>query len=286
MIMNRFVVLLAFASVICSCSDDDDAGVTIEPARPLSEVLVEDEAEIQEYLSTHYYNYEEFDNPTDDFDYKIDLMEIPEGDTTNIRPLSEFVETIEVDVPSSHFFIEGEDETVAHKLYYVIAREGKGETLTVADSAFARYEGQLLSGDIFDNSRENSPQWFNLPTLQTPATSTFSGTPARGFAEGMKLFKGGLPPVDNSDGTYDVEDYGVGFVIFPSGLGYYNSTQSIIEAYSPMIFKMYLLAVENETDHDGDGKLSIDEDTNGDGYLYNDDADEDGLVDYLDSDTN
>ena len=283
MIMNRFVVLLAFVSVIWSCSDDDDASVSIEPPRPLSEVLVQDEAEIQEYLSTHYYNYEEFETPSDDFDYKIDLMEIPEGDTTNIKPLSEFVETIEVDVPSSHLAIDDEDQTVTHNLYYIIAREGTGESLSVADSAFVQYKGQLLSGDVFDDNRENFPTWFNLANFHTPFA--IGNLSARGFGEGAALLKTGDEPILEDDGTYTVDNYGIGLFIFPSGLGYYNNASSIITSYSPMVFTIEMIAAK-ETDHDGDGKLSIDEDTNGDGYLYNDDADEDGLVDYLDSDTN
>lgn len=285
MIVNRFVVLLVFVGVLSSCSEDDN-GITIEPARALSEVLAEDEAEIQEYLSTHYYNYEEFQDPSEDFDFKIEVKEIPDDDTTGIKPLAEFVETLEIDVPSSHFLIEEKEETVTHKLYYIIARQGVGDAISVADSAFVRYQGQLLSGDIFDDSRVNSPIWFDLPSLQAAATSIYSGTPARGFAEGVSVLKGGSEPVDNGDGTFTVEDYGVGLFIFPSGLGYYNSAQSIIDAYSPMVFAIDLLAVKDETDHDGDGTLTIDEDTNGDGYFYNDDADDDGLVDYLDEDSN
>ncbi|MAU72340.1 MAG: hypothetical protein CML04_09610 [Pseudozobellia sp.] len=285
MIVNRIIVLLGFVGILCSCNNDDDNTQSVEPPRPLSEVLAEDEAEIQEYLKTHYYNYEDFESPSEDFDYKIVLKEIPEDDTTNIRPLSEFIETLEVKVPSSFFLIEGEEETVVHNLYYVIARQGIGDALTVADSAYVSYQGQLLSGDIFDNSRVNSPLWFDLANLQVPSSSILTGTAARGFGEAASLLKGGGEPILNEDGTYSVDNYGVGFFIFPSGLGYYNIARSVIPSYSPMIFTMDMIAVK-ETDHDGDGTPSMDEDSNGDGYLYNDDTDGDGLPDYLDADTN
>ncbi|MGB6151772.1 MAG: peptidylprolyl isomerase, partial [Pricia sp.] len=231
------------------------------------------------------YNYEEFQNPSDDFDYKIKLMEIPAGNT-DITPLIDSIQTVEVQVPSSHFLIESSDETtVTHKLYYLTARQGSGENLTVADSAFVQYKGSLLSGEVFDQNNISSPVWFDLARLQAPATSLISGTPARGFSAGIPNFRAGSDAIINDDGTYTVEDYGVGLILFPSGLGYYNLASGSIPAYSPLIFTIDLFAV-NQTDHDGDGKVSIEEDTNGDGYLFNDDGDSDGVPDYLDPDTN
>ncbi|CAM3568859.1 FKBP-type peptidyl-prolyl cis-trans isomerase [Zobellia roscoffensis] len=283
MIMNRVVALLALVVVLYSCNNDD-GGATIEPAKPLAEILVDDEAEIQEYLKTHYYNYEEFQSPTEDFDYKIDVMEIGEGDTDKI-PLIDQMTPIEVDVPSSHYFIDGPETTVTHTLYFLEVREGVGDALSVADSAFVRYSGNLIDGTIFDDGSVDDPVWFDLASLQAPATSTFSGTPARGFSEGASLLKGGAPAVINEDGTYSVDDYGIGMFIFPSGLGYYNLTSGVIPAYTPLIFKLDMLATK-QTDHDSDGTPSIEEDTNNDGYLFNDDADEDGTPDYLDSDSN
>jgi len=278
--LNRIVALLALVVVLGSCNNDD-GGTTIEPPQPLSGILAEDEAEIQEYLKTHYYNYEEFENPSEDFDYKIEVMEIGEGDADKRTLLVDAV-PVQVDVPSSHFLISGEEETVTHTMYFLNARPGVGETLTVADSAFVRYSGNLIDGTVFDDSNEDNPIWFDLAILQAPSTSTFTGTAARGFSEGASLLKGGAPAVINDDGTYSVDGYGVGMFIFPSGLGYYNIERTSIPAYSPLIFKMDMYAV-NQTDHDGDGIPSIEEDTNGDGYLFNDDADEDGLPDYLDA---
>ena len=53
-----------------------------------------------------------------------------------------------IPVSSATFNLE-EDVTVDHTLYYFAAREGIGESPTVADSTFSSYEGQLLSGDDF-----------------------------------------------------------------------------------------------------------------------------------------
>ncbi|MUH37451.1 peptidylprolyl isomerase [Zobellia amurskyensis] len=281
--LNRIVALSALVVVLWSCNNDD-GGATIEPPRPLSEVLVEDETEIQEYLKTHYYNYAEFESPAEDFDFKIEIKEIGEGDTDK-TPLVDQVVPIEINVPSTHFLISGEETTTKHTLYYLEAREGVGEALSVADSAFVRYSGNLIDGTVFDDSNENDPLWFDLASLQAPATSTITGTAARGFSEGASLLKGGAPAEINDDGTYSVKGYGVGMIIFPSGLGYFNIARGSIPAYSPLIFKIDMFAV-NQADHDGDGIPSIEEDTNQDGYLFNDDADQDGNPDYLDSDTN
>ncbi len=67
----------------------------------------------------------------------------------------------------------------------------------------------------------------------------------------------------------------------PSGLGYFNSARGAIPSYSPLIFKIDLYLVK-QTDHDGDGILSVDEfDRDGDGIA--DDTDQDGIPDYLDA---
>lgn len=282
MIMSRITAFFILGFLIVSCNKDEEGAPPPTPPRPLAEVAAEDEAKIQEYLRTHFYNYQEFDSVPENFDFKIKIQKIPDGNTS-LKPLSDYVDSIIVEVPPSYFLLEDE-KSVPHTLYYLKAREGVGEGLTVADSAFVRYEGRLLNGTVFDGSNTESPVWFDLPSLQQPSSPRNPGTAARGFAEGIPNFRAGSAPVVNDDGTFSVNGYGVGLIIFPSGLGYYNIARGSIPAYSPMIFKIDLYAV-NEADHDRDGTISIEEDANGDGYLYNDDTDGDGIPDYLDPDT-
>ena len=91
--------------------------------------------------------------------------------------------------------------------------------------------------------------------------------------------------VENEDGTFTISDPGVGMVIMPSGLAYYNSTPSVlIPTYSPLVFTLELGVFVKDTDYDGDGVPSIMEDLNNDGNLNNDDTDGDGLPDHQDSD--
>jgi len=275
---NLFLLVLVLALALSCKKDDDNLDVEVVPPQTLSETVVENDAEIIEYLQTHFYNYEEFDNPPADFDFKIKLDTIA-GDNADKDALMDAVSVKEIKVSSNRFSGIEEENDIVHKMYYLIPRQGVAENPTVADSTFVRYEGSLLDGSIFDGSTQ-SPIWFDLASIQ--------GGGARGFAEGASFIKSGGEIVVNQDGTFTVEDYGVGLVIFPSGLGYFNTSQSNIPAYSPLIFKIDMF-VMNDSDHDGDGILSIDEDLDGDGYLFNDNTDEDSettilFPNYLDSD--
>ena len=257
MIRNRFIILLAAVAVFWSCNNDDDNNVTIEPPRPLDEVLGEDEDEIQEYLNTHYYNYAEFENPPADFDYKIVLKEIPEGDTTGIIPLKDQVSSKTVQVDG----IAEDEASLSHTYYYLEAREGVGGMPTVADSVFIKYQGSLLDGTEFDSTSNFS--WQYLPNF------------LRGYALGATEFKVGGEIVVAEDGTFEIKDTGVGMVIMPSALGYYNSAVGSIPSYSPLIFRLELGSYVEDTDYDGDGIPSLLEDLNGDGNLNNDNTDGD-----------
>lgn len=259
----KFIFLLAFLLLITACKKDDDQDIEVVPPRSLIEVSAEDEAKIQAYLQTHCYNYEEFENPPAGFDFKIRLDTLA-GANAGKTPLSEQVSFKSVTVSSDEFALS-QEETASLKLYYLVAREGVGAHPTVADSTYVRYKGTLLNGTEFDGS-VNIPTWFDLAGIQGPLQG------ARGFSEGIPFLKAGGMAVENPDGTFTVEDYGIGMIIMPSGLGFFNSSQSVIPAYSPLIFTIDLFT-QKTTDHDGDGIPSIMEDLDGDGYLYNDNTD-------------
>ena len=254
--------------MIWSCKKDDGPDVDIVLPKTLAEVIGEDDVKITQYLQTHFYNYEEFANPPADFDYRIKLDTIA-GDNADKTPLIEMdsLKMKTIKRSSSHFGINTDEEDIDHKFYYISARDGnENKPVTVADSTYVRYEGSLLNGEVFDGSI-TIPIWFDLARIQGPLQG------ARGFTEGIANFKAGGAAIINDDGTFFVDDYGVGLIIFPSGLGYFNSPPGGIPIYSPLIFKVDVFAV-NETDHDRDGIPSINEDLNNDGYLYNDNTDE------------
>ncbi len=259
----RWAIPGAAFLMMLSCGSDDSIDVEVVPPRALSEVAAEDDAEIREYLQTHFYNYEDFENPPMGFDYKI-VIDTIAGDNSGKTPLINQVQSAQISVSNDEFDLS-EEETFLHTYYYLIAREGINESPTIADSVLVRYKGSLLSGFDFDGSFVN-PVWFDLAQIQGP------GAGARGFTEALPNFKRGGAVIDNGDGTVTVEGFGVGAMFLPSGLGFYNIIQAEIPAYSPLVFTVDLFTLE-ETDHDGDGIPSILEDVNGDGYLYNDNTD-------------
>jgi FKBP-type peptidyl-prolyl cis-trans isomerase len=260
--IKRFLLLALIFLSIWSCKKDDGDDIVVVPPKNLVDVLPEDEANIKKFLETHFYNYEDFEEPTEEgFDYKIKIDTIA-GENANKKSLMSQMTPKKVSVSANRFGSEGEG-MVDHTYYYLVVREGVGEVVNVADSVYVRYEGSLLNGTTFDTA-EKTPIWFDLANIQANG--------ARGFGEGASNLKAGGEPIVNEDGTFSVEGYGIGLVVFPSGLGYYNAAKPTIPAYSPLLFKIEVFAV-NQTDHDGDGIPSYMEDLNNNGYLFDDNTD-------------
>lgn len=279
---NIGVFAIVFITV-WSCKKDDDPVGEIIPPRSIIEVAAEDDAEIREFLSTHFFNYEDFQNPPEGFDFKIqfDTIAGENANKTSILnsgslPGIEFGSEI-ITVASAGFGISDE-EVAEHTFYYLIVRQGTSEnTPTIGDNVVLRYEGSLLDGTLFDAS-SNQPITFNL-----------SGV-VQGFGNGVEYFKSGTDLIVNGDGTVSYSDYGIGAIFIPSGLAYFNrGSGSSIPAYTPLIFKVDIFAFEEDTDFDGDGIPSILEDIDGDGNLNNDNTDGDTefnvfLANYNDTD--
>lgn len=266
MYLKRAVIIIALTILCWSCKNDDNGGVVEVPPRLLSEVSVENDMVIREFLQTHFYNYEEFENPESDFDFKI-VFDTLAGDNAGKIPLIDQVDSEVIQVSSSFFGLSAGEIDVNHTLYYFIAREGIGENPTVADSTFVQYEGTLLDGRLFDGVTSTGT-WFDLPGTRTPNNPGL----LVGVINGIVQFKSGGEITDNGDGTFGVDGFGVGAIFMPSGLGYFQNQQSNIPPYSPLIFKINLL-ITNEADHDRDGIPSIMEDLDGDGNVKNDNTD-------------
>lgn len=256
-------LLIAGLIILSSCRKDDDPIGEVVPPRLLSEVVIEDDAEIIEFLKTHFYNKDEFETPPEGFDFRIRFDTIA-GDNSGKQSLfaSSNLITDVISVTSSDF---GRDdgEVIDVKLYTLVVRQGvEAGKPTIGDFSILRYEGSLIDGTLFDAS-SNQPVRFNLSSV------------VRGFGNGMKNLQTGMGPVENADGTVSYEGYGVGAIFIPSGLGYFNnSPNTLIPAYSPIIFKVDAFAYEPDSDFDGDGIPSILEDLNNNGNLLDDNTDD------------
>jgi len=207
------------------------------------------------------------------------------------------------------------ESDINYTVYYYVVDEGttdpdKGYP-TMMDSGLVTYQGSFLSKTtqltIFET--QNNATWLTLDAV------------VRGWSHSLIHFKGGKNITSNGPIAY--ENGGKGMFIMPSGLGYGNTVSADIPANAPLIFRVNLfdiventdndqddlasyLKIENariesnpllvdtdgdfvhnyqDNDDDGDGKLTKDEDTNKDGDPRNDDTDGDGIPNYLDPDT-
>ena len=250
-----FITLLVFFS---GCKKDNPDEV--EEIRDLSEQTIADNSALIQYLETHFYNYDDFEKNPDKYPIEITLDTIAE-DNANKTPLIDQVtkKTIEL--------INGDDK-INVDLYYLVSRQGRGVSPSVADSTFVTYKGILLNGLKFDE--KVYPVWFDLISV------------VRGFREVLPELSDGTFSI-RADGTFDFKDYGQGILFIPSSLGYYSNNTGSIPAYSPLIFSVSLYLV-NQSDHDLDGILSIDEDVNKDNNPLNDDTDNDGIYNLFDTD--
>lgn len=266
----KLTLVLCFGvAFFWSCKNDDDDDTDVEAVEVLtwSEVEEDNDLEIQEYLNSHFYNYEEFQDSIPGYDSSFDrVIRIGEiaGDNAGKKPLSDFVQSMKVMIETNTD--EGELE---HTLYYIVASKGGGNRPAVVDSTYVKYEGSLLNGDVFD-AKTGAPVWFDLLTA------------IPGFRNGLAQIKAGGDVIENEDGTFEIDKPGIGMIIMPSGMGYFSSTTPG-EKYAPLVFKVELVRTR-DADHDRDGVPTKLEDVDSDGDITNDDTDEDGFPDYFDTD--
>ena len=258
--MNKFTIyLLLTFTLLVSCNKDDDNTIEI---RDYSEQVVIDEQTIEEYLKSHYYNYEDFNSSNSfEVDTKVRIDTITDA-TANKTPLFDQVKIKTINVSDS------DGIETPHKLYYIIAREGTISNPSIVDSVYITYKGMLTDNSIFDERKY--PAWLDLANS------------LEGFREGVSELKSGEFR-QNSNGTIQYSSYGIGLFFLPSGIGYFENTTSNIPEYSPLIFSVSLMT-SNPTDHDSDGILSINEDIDGDGSPFYDDTDNDNLWNMYDAD--
>lgn len=274
--MKNVALFWCLALLLISCGDDDEPLIPGEvvPPRLLSEVTIEDDAAIREYLETHFYNYEEFLNPSPDFDFRVRIAPIA-GENADKIPLIQQVRDTLINVSSSTFGLDVEENDIPHKLYYLVAEQGEGVRPSIADSVYVSYEASRLTGEIFD-SNLGTAVWLNLQATPGQAGAI------KGFQEGITRFRAGAGFQENDNGTFTVQGFGSGVIFMPSGLGYFISSVPGA-AYAPLIFNINLFA-QTVVDHDRDGIPSIEEDRNNDRNLLNDDTDGDNAADYIDVD--
>ena len=255
-------LVLLLAVFLSSCDSDDNNSSATAELRDFSEQFLVDDALLVDYLTTHFYNYEDFPR-ADDTVVTISIDTIS-GDNANKTPLIDQVQQLSVPITDPNGVVTN------HTLYYLVAQQGSEleKNPSIVDSTYVSYRGELLTGTIFD--QRNTPIWFDNIRVVS------------GFRYGLQNFAPGTFSQD-ADGIISFRDYGQGILFMPSGLGYYSSAQGLIPAYAPIVFTVSVYT-SNVADHDNDGVFSIDEDPDGDGNPLNDDTDGDGTPNLLDFD--
>ena len=276
-----YFILLIAAITIISCNKDDDNDVVVTPPKPYAEQYKIDSLAIDDYLKTNYIS-EIVNNPGFPNDQDVTIKKITDAPTQ--PSLWSYLNSSTLPRLTSRNVVYGD---VTYKIYTLVIREGipggtnsaGGEYPCNVDAVFAGYKGTLLDGTVFDSSNNGQTQWdLDAPNI------------IRGWSEGFPQFKTGWLS-SNTDGTIRYNDFGVGVMFLPSALGYYNTAQSSIPAYSPLVFSIKLYALKR-ADHDSDGIPSFQEDLDGDRYMYYlkagvanpDDTDGDGIPNYGDFD--
>lgn len=257
-------ILLALFTV--ACQNDDDK-TKIEPPRDETEVYKENIAEIEAFLATHTYHVV---TDTNNVQFKQVIFDTLAGDNANKTAL--------IDDPNlkSKTVKPGD---VAYTLYYLEIRKGsEGEYQpTFADKVVLTYEAKNMQGEVFDEAQ--LPTVFDIPRTQANFIR-------KGTIQAISEFKGASGFTENPDGTISYnDDYGIGAVFIPSGLGYfqYSPAYDVLQAYKPYIATFQLYHGE-QMDHDNDGIPSFMEDLNENQYLDDHDTDGDGVANYLDND--
>ncbi|MDN6280214.1 MAG: hypothetical protein L0J45_04335 [Psychroflexus sp.] len=255
--MKNLSLLMIMLLVLTACGSDDDRGQI--QLRDEGEVKEENEVSIEDFLSTHYYQMET--NQSNPNFERIVFDSISDGEEAIID--SEFLDSKTVT-----------KNDIEYEIYYLKIREGASSERhpTFADSTLVTYEGFTLKNKVFDVSP--NPIWFDLTQI------------IPGFYETLPEFRGGTGFVENPDGTVTFnDDFGIGAAFIPSGLGYFANppTSSQIAPYDPIIFTFQLYK-SRETDHDGDGIPTWQEDVNGNHDVNDDDTDKDGVPNFLDAD--
>ncbi|OUL62242.1 FKBP-type peptidyl-prolyl cis-trans isomerase [Flavobacterium sp. AJR] len=291
--MNKFkyYFILTFATLaIFSCSKSDSADV--EPLRDFQVQYDADIAVIEDYLKTNTITITEAAGKPEDQDVKIKLITKPNEEKSIWFYLnSPTFPTLKVKTVNLH--------NVDYKLYYLVLREGTGESPSNVDGVLSSYNGTYLfrkaGATTTDPSVVTATQF---EEIVFPQTFYDLYQMVKGWGETFPEFKVGTSDPGNN-GTIVYNDFGAGVMFLPSGLGYYAGGSGSIPSYSPLVFSFKLYALQR-LDHDGDGVFSYQEDKDGDGYVRDmrntteypnqklgdnpDDTDKDGIPDFLDVD--
>jgi FKBP-type peptidyl-prolyl cis-trans isomerase FkpA len=309
--MNKFKFYFIFiitTVVLFSCTKNDTT--TTIPVTPLRDYQTQynlDNTDIEDYLKTNYITVIDNAGMPDDQDVTIAKL-----DATNTVSIWDQKKYALIPRPVQ---LHG----ITYTLYYLVLREGTGESPMNTDGVLAAYSGSYLSRTVATTTVPSTLTTTEFETVRNPQSFSDLFTFIKAWGEIFPQFKTGSA-TSNTDGTISYKDFGAGLIFIPSGLGYYQEPppKSSIPTYAPLVFSFKLYAVKRldhefiiEYDASGrpikyviipDGVFDYQEDLDRNKYtydyrdnvlyptkpidaiLYADDTDRDGIPDFLDVD--
>lgn len=223
--------LFAVSVLVVSCKKDDD--YKEDPPRDRGEEAIAAQNEIEEFLNSYAYNYEDFENPSEEFDYRVVIDSIIPG--SNKIPLIEQVEYKTVEDPY--------ESSVKYKMYYLKVAQGEGAAVADAEAAYITYESwRMLSNEQLERTSSSDPKPF---AFENKASNT-------GLKEALKEFNAAEGFIVNDDGTITYEGYGIGAVFVPSGLAFYNNPPlaAPIGVYNQLIYTFQVKGVSEQEEEE------------------------------------
>lgn len=264
-IKNIFLLLTIGVITIVSCDDNNLGFVNPFEGFDYEAQAVIDNDTLVTFLKTHY------------FDATLDSVKTLSAGKTSL-----FDET------SKLTSMKVTQNDIEHTLYIYIQEQGVSNPVksfpTVMDSVYVKYSGIALDGTTLRTSTFDSNErgiWFTLNSV------------IKGWTHGFtKLKSGTLKTAANGgpfNGPITYLNTGKAILFIPSGLAYPSSSLNNISSAlvnTNLMFRVELLDIVEDTDHDNDGVPSIDEDANNDGDPTNDfsDVSNPNLPDYLNPD--
>jgi hypothetical protein len=302
--------IIVFITVFSACNEDDGLGITPPEIRDRAVQQQADMDSINEYLKSHYYNKSEFSVGLTPRIADLEITKITD------EVISEDADSLlinAVGAPKSTTFFDTDYE------YYILKlRQGGGENSpSFVDDIRVLYEGFLLDGEIFDTNLE-VPIAFDLATdigLSGGVSGWLNVFPNFNVAEGFNTNADGT--IEYNNPGMGVMFLPSGLAYFSSGQGVIAPYESLIFKFELLQYSVndhdndgvpsFLeLGLNNEnanvdtleklilvdtdengnpnfldTDDDGDGILTINEDINKDGDPTND-IGANGIPNYLD----
>lgn len=292
-------ILLIISAYSCS-PNDDGSSFAPSPIVDRVEQQIIDDALLQEYFNTHYYNAGDFVDVADPKIADITIAELPDNGVLPNPEVNKLLRDELVNTANPNGKLKDSTvvfENTSYKMYYLVLNQGSGiKTPNFTDRIRVNFEGSLLNGNVFDSAV--------TPVDLSLIGATAGSGPIVGWKKIFPIFSVAESFTDNNDGIINYTNHGTGVMFLPSGLAYLDAPPQIdidspppviIPSLAPLVFKFELLQTF-DNDHDNDGIPSHLEKivTEGvfadeflvllDDSLVDDDTDGDGTPNYVDTD--